>query len=67
MKTDFKQSLKHLYEPTAKDTVEEEVPPMNFLMIDGEGDPNTSKAYAEAVEALFGVSYACLLYTSRCV
>ena len=34
MKTDFKQSLKHLYEPTAKDTVEEEVPPMNFLMID---------------------------------
>ena len=34
VKTDFKQSLKHLYEPTAKDTVEEEVPPMNFLMID---------------------------------
>ena len=58
MKTDFKQSLKHLYGPTAKDTVEVEVPPMNFLMIDGDGDPNTSKAYAEAVEALFGVSYA---------
>ena len=31
---------------------------MNFLMIDGEGNPNTSQAYAEAVEALFAVSYA---------
>lgn len=58
VKTDFKQMLKHLYGPTARETVEVEVPPMNFLMIDGEGDPNTSKAYAEAVEALFGVSYA---------
>ena len=31
---------------------------MNFLMIDGQGDPNTSQAYADAVEALFGLSYA---------
>jgi hypothetical protein len=31
---------------------------MNYLMIDGEGDPNTSQAYADAVEALFSVSYA---------
>lgn len=30
---------------------------MNFLMVDGEGDPNTSQAYAEAIEALFAVSY----------
>lgn len=35
-----------------------EVPPMHFLMIDGQGDPNTSPAYAEAVEALFALSYA---------
>ena len=27
-------------------------------MIDGQGDPNTSEVYAEAVEALFSVSYA---------
>jgi hypothetical protein len=58
VKTDFKQSLKHLYGPAPTETVEVDVPPMNFLMIDGDGDPNTSKAYAEAVEALFGVSYA---------
>jgi hypothetical protein len=27
-------------------------------MIDGVGDPNTSSAYAQAVEVLFAVSYA---------
>jgi hypothetical protein len=27
-------------------------------MVDGQGDPNTAPAYAEAVEALFAVSYA---------
>lgn len=33
------------------------MPRMNFLMIDGEGDPNTSAAYQAAVEALFSLSY----------
>jgi len=27
-------------------------------MVDGEGDPNTSQAFSDAVEALFAVSYA---------
>lgn len=31
---------------------------MNYLMIDGEGDPNSSQQYADAVELLFAVSYA---------
>lgn len=31
---------------------------MNFLMIDGQGDPNTSPSYGEAIEALFAVAYA---------
>lgn len=57
-KIDLKKDLKHLYQPTAKDVVEVDVPEMNYLMIDGEGDPNTSQAYAEAVETLFMVSYA---------
>lgn len=55
---DLKKELKHLYQPSAKEVSEVEVPAMNFLMIDGEGNPNTSQAYAEAVEALFAVSYA---------
>lgn len=56
-KLDLKQQLKHLYQPSAKEVVLVDVPPMNYLMVDGEGDPNTSQAYADAVEALFAVAY----------
>ncbi|NTW28672.1 MAG: hypothetical protein HGA39_04840 [Coriobacteriia bacterium] len=57
-KRDLKKELRHLYGPSVREVVPVEVPAMNFLMIDGEGDPNTSPAYAEAVEALFALSYA---------
>lgn len=56
-KVDLKRKLKHLYQPSAKEVARVEVPTFRFLMIDGEGDPNTSKHYAGAVEALFSVSY----------
>jgi len=35
-----------------------QVPPLRFLYLDGHGDPNTSPAYAAAVQALYSVSYA---------
>jgi hypothetical protein len=35
-----------------------QVPPLRFLCIDGRGDPNTSPAYAAAIQALYSVSYA---------
>lgn len=35
-----------------------EVPPLQYLMVDGSGDPNTSSAYAEALEAIYPVAYA---------
>lgn len=57
-KIDFKKELKHLYRPSAKEVVEVDVPAMNYLMVDGEGDPNTAQTYSDAVEALFSVSYA---------
>ena len=41
-----------------------DVPPMQYLMIDGAGDPNTSPAYAEAVGALFPIAYT-LKFASR--
>ena len=56
-KIDLKKELKHLYGATAKTIAVIDVPAMNFLMIDGEGDPNTSDDYRGAVEALFTVSY----------
>lgn len=34
-----------------------EVPAMQFLMIDGHGDPNTSTAYQEALTTLFPTAY----------
>lgn len=55
---DLKRELKHLYAPSAKAVVEVDVPALRFLMIDGQGDPNATPAYAEAVAALFSVSYA---------
>ena len=54
---DYKKELKHLYRPSAKKVTAVDVPEMNFLMIDGQGDPNDSEEFSEAVEALYAVSY----------
>jgi hypothetical protein len=56
-KIDLKKKLKHLYQPSTKEIVQVEVPTFRFLMIDGEGDPNTSTEYKKALEVLFTVSY----------
>jgi hypothetical protein len=54
---DFKKSLKHLYGASTKEPALVEVPPMNFLMVDGAGDPNTAPAFRHAIEALYGAAY----------
>jgi hypothetical protein len=56
-KLDLKKELKHLYQASAKQVVQVEVPIFRYLMVDGEGDPNTSEDYAKAVAILFTVSY----------
>ncbi|HSG25739.1 MAG TPA: GyrI-like domain-containing protein [Anaerolineales bacterium] len=56
-KVDFKKELKHLYQPSKKDFSVEEVPAMQFLMIDGQGDPNTALEYQQALSALYAVAY----------
>lgn len=56
-KMDLKKMLKHLYQPSAKEIVRVDVPEMNFLMVDGEGDPNTAQAFVDAIEALYPVAY----------
>jgi hypothetical protein len=63
-KVDFKKELKHLYKPSGKDFSLEDVPPMQFLMIDGKGDPNTALEYQQALEALYAVAYK-LKFTSK--
>jgi len=56
-KLDLKKEMKHLYLPSAKVVVTVEVPPMNYLMFDGKGDPNTSQEYVEAMGVLYGIAY----------
>ncbi|GEK23171.1 GyrI-like domain-containing protein [Cellulomonas xylanilytica] len=41
-----------------------DVPDRRYLMVDGHGDPNSSPAFIEAVEALYPVAYA-LKFTSK--
>lgn len=57
-KIDFKKELKNLYNPTTKEVTEVVVPAMNFLMIDGKGDPNTSQEFKDAIEALYPLAYS---------
>ena len=56
-KVDMKKELKQLYQASAKDVLQVDVPALNYLMVDGEGDPNSSLQYSQAVEALFSVAY----------
>jgi len=58
-KVDFKKVLKEFYSPKNTDSWQlVDVPEMNFLMVDGEGNPNTAQSFADAIGALYPVSYA---------
>jgi hypothetical protein len=50
-------AVDRLYRATTKPQLVQ-VPALRFLCLDGHGDPNTSQAYAAAVQALYSVSYA---------
>lgn len=57
-KLDLKIAHLDLYKPSAKGVKFIHVPAFQYLMIDGEGNPNTSPRFKEAVETLYGISYA---------
>ncbi len=62
MKTlDLKKDFKYLYAPSAKKVEIVKVPRLQFAMIDGaieKGEaPGTSPGFAEATQALYGISY----------
>lgn len=56
-KVDHKKILKEFYRPSSRKPSEVDVPEMNFLMIDGKGDPNTAQEYQDALETLYATSY----------
>jgi hypothetical protein len=45
------------YRATAGEIRILEVPPLQYLMVDGHGDPNTSAEYADALGALYPMAY----------
>ena len=56
-KLDLKKQFAHLYKASAKAPAMVDVPAMNFLMVDGAGDPNTAPGFQAAIETLYGLSY----------
>ncbi len=56
-KVDYRRELGDLYDAHEQPALVE-VPTISYLMVDGHGDPNGSKAFKDAVEALYAVAYA---------
>jgi hypothetical protein len=56
-KVDFKKEWKNLYKPSNQEFQVVEIPDLKFFKIDGRGDPNSAVEYAQAVEALYALSY----------
>jgi hypothetical protein len=56
-KIDFRKTMKTLYAPPAGEFVLVDVPTMQFVKVDGSGDPNTAPGYATAVAWLYSASY----------
>jgi hypothetical protein len=56
-KLDLRKTLKPLYNPPADEFTLVEVPPIQYLMLDGAGSPDDA-AFASSLGALFAVGYA---------
>jgi len=58
---DLRKQYKHLYQPSAKKIETVQVPNLQFTMVDGAIEkgqtPGTSPGFAEAIQALYGISY----------
>ncbi|MGF7229284.1 MAG: hypothetical protein ACQR33_04855 [Candidatus Saccharibacteria bacterium] len=56
-KIDYKKELEQFYAAKVDNPVIVRVPKMNFIMIDGKGDPMTDQEYIDAVQTLYPVAY----------
>jgi hypothetical protein len=64
-KIDIKVEYKQLFSAPVKDFILVEVPPLQYLMFDGRGDPNTVAEYQQAIEALYALSYTLKFMSKR--
>jgi len=62
---DLKKQWRDLYKPTANDVRFLDVPGFHCLMVDGEGDPNGSASFQEAIHALYALSYTLKFMVKR--
>ena len=57
MAFDYKKEFKELYMPASKPSIVT-VPPMNYIAVRGEGDPNAEDgAYKQAIGLLYGIAF----------
>ena len=56
-KLELLKQLKDIYSAPLNRVVFMTIPALNYLMIDGQGDPNTSTEYKEALQTLYSVAY----------
>lgn len=56
-KLDLKKTRKELFTAPLNRFVPVDVPRASYLMVDGQGDPNTAPAYKLAVESLYATAY----------
>ena len=54
---DFKKEYRKLYSAPQGTPTIGDVPPLQYLMVDGSGDPNTSPRFREAMSGLYPVAY----------
>ncbi len=56
-KIDLRKKYHDLYSPSKKEFSFIEVPPLQYIMIDGSGDPAISQRYQDAIQTLYSLSY----------
>jgi len=61
---DFKKTI-DAYRAKQREFRIVDVPDLQYLMIDGHGDPNTSPEFTGAVEALYPIAYALKFHSKR--
>ncbi len=57
-KVDLLKDLGNLYKASPQEVTFLEMPELSYLMIDGQGDPNTSSTYQNSVQVLYSLAYA---------
>lgn len=55
-KMDYKKAYKDIYQPKTKPELIT-IPPIQYVVVQGKGNPNTSEAYQKAISLLYSLSY----------